>query len=246
MCEAISAEINDLSKDEKELESALHHIKRHQKAALDIYKKYKQESQANNSDKWKSLHDHTIAISGKDIIKSMRSHLTSKQHNRCCYCKRWLYNIAYSKPVEHILPRATHPQFCLEYRNLAAACYDCNQIKSNSNWEPIDKNQQRYPEASYFRNSFHPKYHKYKDHINYLRAETNDYSICMYMGLTPQGKHLCEKLLAQIAEMEVLASKNKEYAADILAIQESLDDLPDKTVTAIEAFLMSARERMKS
>ncbi|MBK9579815.1 MAG: hypothetical protein IPO40_22345 [Fibrobacteres bacterium] len=172
-------------------------------------------------DQWKALYDYQAEneskgnISGKDITRSLRNQLSSIQGNRCCYCRRWLYNIAQARPVEHILARAHYPQFSLEYVNLAVACYDCNQIKKDADWEGLDKYCDEYPHSKEFKKSFHPKYHSYDDHVKFVRTETNDFTLSVYTGMTVQGKKLCVDLLSKIAGMEASLANNKELANDI-------------------------------
>ena len=169
------------------------------------------------SDVWSALgkiEDATPAgvIKGASITSAFRQRMLKLQGNRCCYCRRWLMNIAYAKPIEHVLPRSAYPQFSIEFWNLAVACTDCNSMKTNEVWGGFSKASRRYPRAAEFIDSFHPRFHRYDEHIRYVRVETNVSSVVLFTGLTPQGQHLCRSLLHRIAAKETLIENNPVLA----------------------------------
>lgn len=169
-------------------------------------------------DVWPTLGDmadHTELgiITGASIKSAFRLRvLLQLQGGRCCYCRRWLVNTAYAKPIEHILPRSHYPQFSIDFWNLAVACYDCNGVKSDHVWGSIPTKLRLYPRAREFIDMFHPRFHRYDDHIRYLRLETNVSTVVLFTGLTPQGKHLCSSLLYLIAAKETLIENNSVLA----------------------------------
>lgn len=166
---------------------------------------------------WPSLHHHKYRQMrkgkrksyslGKGIVLALRAHLVKLQNGRCCYCRRHLQNIGYARPVEHILPISDFPQFSVYYLNMAVACHDCNHEKADDNWGPHNPSITRYPTSTTL-NHFHPRFHNYDDHIQYLRIETNGTCVSVYVGRTPQGKRLCKELLAHISQMEALYTNN--------------------------------------
>jgi uncharacterized protein (TIGR02646 family) len=151
-------------------------------------------------------------IKGASIKSAFRRRLLELQGGRCCYCRRWLVSTAYAKPIEHILPRHHYPQFSIEFWNLAVACSDCNGAKTDDVWGAISTARRRYPRAREFTDSFHPRFHRYDDHIRYVRLETNVNAVVLFTGLTPQGRHLCRSLLHRIAAKETLVENNPALA----------------------------------
>lgn len=169
------------------------------------------------SDVWSDLGDiddnsPSGVIKGASIKAAFRDRMLKLQGNRCCYCRRWLVSTAYARPIEHILPRRHYPQFSIEFWNLAVACADCNTKKTDDNWGGISKVSRRYPGAREFTDFFHPRFHRYNDHIRYVRVETNVSSVVLFTGLTPQGQHLCRSLLHRIAAKETLIENNPVLA----------------------------------
>ena len=151
-------------------------------------------------------------ITGAAIKSAFRRRLLESQDGRCCYCRRWLVSTAYAKPVEHILPRHHYPQFSVEFWNLAVACSDCNGAKTDDVWGAISTARRRYPRAREFTEAFHPRFHRYDDHVRYVRLETNVSAVVLFTGLTTQGQHLCRSLLHRIAAKETLVVNNPVLA----------------------------------
>ncbi|WP_321901758.1 HNH endonuclease [Burkholderia cenocepacia] len=151
-------------------------------------------------------------ITGAAIKSAFRRRLLELQKGRCCYCRRWLVSTAYAKPIEHILPRRHYPQFSIEFWNLAVACSDCNGAKTDDVWGTISTARRRYPRAWEFTEAFHPRFHRYDDHIRFVRLETNLSAVVVFTGLTTQGRHLCRSLLHRIAAKETLVENNPALA----------------------------------
>jgi uncharacterized protein (TIGR02646 family) len=201
-----------------------HQTKKLSKHASTLWRKMRKISQKKNIDNWTGLHNVKLTDSngkvrpfGAEIQKALRDHLAGLQKYRCCYCRRWLQNIAYARPVEHILPRDTYPRFSLHYWNLAAACHDCNHHKKNHPWGSWNK--RRYPSPDCVPDFFHPKFHNYDAHIRYVRVETNSISVAVYLGLSPQGRQLCRDLLRFISQVDALVHNNRRMSEAIGKIQ---------------------------
>lgn len=151
-------------------------------------------------------------ITGAQLKSAFRQRLLELQGGRCCYCRRWLVSTAYAKHIEHILPRHHYAQFSVEFWNLAVACSDCNGAKTDDVWGAISIKRRRYPKAREFSETFHPRFHRYDDHVRYLRLETNVSTVVLFTGLTTQGQHLCSSLLHRIAAKETLVENNPALA----------------------------------
>jgi uncharacterized protein (TIGR02646 family) len=155
-----------------------------------------------------------------DIKGAFRSYIEKQQHNRCCYCRRWLCNSGYSKPIEHILPRKIYEQYSFHFWNLSVACVDCNGLKKEADWANPDKHGGKdYPLPSTFTEMFHPRFHRFDEHVRFIRVQTNDHTITLYRGITPQGKKLCDDLLATIAGKEVLVNANAALRSSMETIE---------------------------
>lgn len=184
----------------------------HRKAVLRYLVKFHKEALLSAGTKvnhWSILTSYKCSkttISGISIKKSFRDFLLARQGQRCCYCQRWLVNIAHACPIEHILPHSRYPQFVIHFFNLGIACFDCNSSKTDARWGDVDLASTIYPGPNEVKNFYHPRYHKYAEHVSFIRMETNGFSIVFYSGLTDQGKHLCENLLHKVAAKETLTS----------------------------------------
>ena len=157
-------------------------------------------------------------INGSSIKSAFRKYLLKEQGGRCCYCRRWLVNTAYAKPIEHVLPRAQYPQYSIDFWNLAVACTDCNSIKTDNAWGAVPNTNRKYPDPLHFLDAFHPRFHRYDDHIRYARIETNSSSVVLYTGLSTQGRQLCSVLLHKVAAKETLVKNNPVLAPAIAEI----------------------------
>ncbi|GID03070.1 HNH endonuclease [Pseudomonas sp. 008] len=171
-----------------------------------------------------------------DIKGAFRRYIEEDQKNRCCYCRRWLSNSGYSKPIEHILPRERYEQYSFHFWNLSVACVDCNSLKSDKDWaSPTKHNQEAYPSPSAFTEMFHPRFHRFDDHVRFIRVQTNDHSITLYRGITPQGRKLCDDLLTTIAGKEVIVNAN----AALKSSMETIERFDAKEGSKLEAALKS-------
>lgn len=176
------------------------------------------------------------AITSTAIKRAFRDRLLVLQEGRCCYCRRWLERTPYAKPIEHILPRRNYPQYSLEYWNLAVACSDCNGIKSADVWGAIATTRRRYPRPHEFKETFHPRFHRYDEHVRYVRLETNQSSVVMFLGLTDQGRHLCRTLLHRIAAKETLVENNPALASSVNLIKKFESKAEGMGLERFEAF----------
>lgn len=171
-----------------------------------------------------------------DIKGAFRSYIEEEQKNRCCYCRRWLCNSGYSKPIEHILPRKVYEQYSFHFWNLSVACIDCNALKKEADWANADKHGlEAYPAPRAFIEMFHPRFHRFDEHVRFIRVQTNDHSITLYRGITPQGKKLCDDLLTTIAGKEIIVNAN----AAIKSSMETIERFDVKEGSELEKALKS-------
>lgn len=207
-------------------------------------------------DLWKKFSDRTSkkgitsVPSGSSIKTAFRAFIASEQGNLCCYCQRWLLNNGNAKPIEHILPRETFEHYAFNFWNLAVACVDCNGLKSSHVWVGRDKlGVREYPEPASFTEMFHPRFHRFKDHVRFIRVQTNEHNITLYRGITDQGKKLCDDLLRNVAAKEVLVNGNPAMKASIATINqfeaEEGSELEDALVKLQEAFTDAAMRLLK-
>lgn len=155
-----------------------------------------------------------------EIKGAFREFIAKEQGDRCCYCRRWLFKNGNAKPIEHILPREVYEHYSFNFWNLSVACVDCNGLKGPKDWSsPTKQRLENYPSPASFTEMFHPRFHKYNDHVRFIRVQTNDHSITLYRGITPQGEKLCEDLLKHIAGKEVLVNANPALKASLDTIE---------------------------
>ncbi|PWB35174.1 hypothetical protein DCO48_04105 [Pseudomonas sp. SDI] len=192
---------------------------------------------------WQELSDYRKAentgVTGPSIKSAFRSFVGDLQGNRCCYCRRWLMSSGHAKPIEHILPKEKYPRFSVDFWNLAVACTDCNLLKKDADWGSIDKARRRYPDATEFGDFYHPRFHRYNEHVSYRRTESNDICSVSYNGHTPQGQHLCHQLLYRVAARENLYSNIPSMAKAMTTLQQFQENHAPGERKAFERFRKS-------
>ena len=222
---------------------APHLAKKHVPRTLAMLRAYWLKSSARPfKDVWKELAEAVDVtprgtITGVALKAAFRKYLLKIQDGRCCYCRRWLVNTAYAKPIEHILPRKHYPQFSLEFWNLAIACTDCNEKKEADVWEGISPLRRRYPRPNDFLDSFHPRFHRYDEHVLFFRVDSNLSSVIFFTGLTPQGRNLCASLLRHIAAKETLVTNNAVLAPAMTEIANFGAKAEAMQIQSFEKFL---------
>jgi uncharacterized protein (TIGR02646 family) len=181
----------------------------------------------------------------------LRAFLEKEQNSLCCYCQRPLVNIAHAKPIEHILPRVDFVQYTFHFWNLAVACFDCNQIKSDANWANTAKHDlEHYPGPAEFTEMYHPRFHTFVEHVRFIRVQTNEHIISLYVGITDQGRHLCLKLLKDLSAREIVLNSNPELKTALEVINahaaRNEGDLPPALAVFHEALARSTSQLIKS
>lgn len=214
------------------------------KKAVKEFKLRKSGLATSKTDLWKQLIEYkaknTSGVTGPLVRKALRMFLEKEQGGLCCYCQRPLVNIAHAKPIEHILPRLDFVQYTFHFWNLAVACFDCNQIKIDDNWADVSKHgEEHYPAPASFTEMYHPRFHPYAEHVRFIRVQTNDHMISIYIGTTDQGRHLCLNLLKKLSAREIVVNSNPQLrdALNVLSAHAAANegDMPP----ALEAFYKS-------
>lgn len=232
-CTTPSAE--DMLRQLKTYRRQAHKAKVHRLSSLVFLSRLHKQSQSGDEDTWQILSDHRkkekTGVTGPLIKSAFRNYLSALQNNRCCYCRRWLNNIAHARPIDHILPKSNYPQFAIHFWNLALACYDCNEQKKRDDWGQLPAHCMTYPEPMAIEHFFHPRFHVYDEHVSFFRIETNQTYITTFKGISPQGKHLCSELLYIISGKETLCSNNPTLTGALSDIetfqqQSQADELP--------------------
>ncbi len=115
-----------------------------------------------------------------DFKDHMREYMYYEQNCRCAYCRIELPIACCFLQREHIIPKAPHPKWMFEPRNLCFACDRCNNFKGD---EEVLRNQYAvaYPTDSKDFLIVNPFLDKYSDHI-----ELKDGII--YVGRTKKGR----------------------------------------------------------
>lgn len=206
---------------------------------MTLLHKLRSAAKAGDKSVWGDLGDVTHT-DHKVIKKQLRLAIKNRQEPRCCYCKRWLLNHASAAPIEHVLSRDTYPQFALQPRNLAIACVDCNSVKGKADWGKFSGPYERYPTPETM-DFFHPRYHRYDEHIRFIRMETNRQEVVSYHGLTPQGQHLCTQLLSAVVGKRSL---KRSYPA-LAGWQRTMDDLDGQGDSTDRPELQAFRHAME-
>lgn len=97
-----------------------------------------------------------------------KNHYITEQGHCCCYCgEQWLTDHHRVWDLEHVVPKALHPQFMFEPRNLAIACPDCNRAKSDRE-TLVDPAVVEYPTSAADFYVVHPHFDEWSEHIERL------------------------------------------------------------------------------
>lgn len=102
------------------------------------------------------------------VKSAIKTHYIAEQNRKCCYCDRDLGTNHHGIwDCEHVIARATHPQWMFTPRNLAVSCKDCNLAKSD---DRVLKNPGRitFPSKSADYVIVHPHLDEYHDHIRWM------------------------------------------------------------------------------
>src|SRR3990167_9427940 len=80
-------------------------------------------------------HERCHGPLGYADYKSFKPWLRDDFHFRCFYClwrESWCADGDGSFGVDHVRPRASHPELSCDYDNLVYACCRCNSVKQDS------------------------------------------------------------------------------------------------------------------
>ena len=100
-----------------------------------------------------------------DFKARAKKHYIAEQDNCCCYCnERWLTEHGRVWDLEHVVPKAVHPNFTFEPLNLATSCPDCNNAKREKE-TLINPATSAYPSTADSFEVVHPHFDRWEDHI---------------------------------------------------------------------------------
>ena len=74
--------------------------------------------------------------------ETVRQALRKMQHDKCCYCERYITDWGTGRQVDHYRPKDRYERLKFDWDNLLLACGECNGAKSNEfpksdNKEPL-------------------------------------------------------------------------------------------------------------
>ena len=169
-----------------------------------------------------SKHDDWDKNIFSDLKGKIRDVLRPEQNNKCCYCKKELGYDIKEVDIEHIVPKATYPQFTFEPRNLALSCPSCNTIKGDK--PVLSKTFIRFPNHSKHHTIIHPHFDNYEGNILIHNG-------CVFEALSNKGSHtitVCQ--LFRLKEVEkkaksALKTKTKEGELISLIMSASPEEL---------------------
>jgi uncharacterized protein (TIGR02646 family) len=232
-------------------QKTLEYLEKQNTLAIAEFERRKSGKPASKKDLWTQLTGYRknlkSGVTGPLIRKALRAFLVTEQNGLCCYCQRPLLNIAHAKPIEHILPRVDFVQYTFQFWNLAIACFDCNQIKLDKNWANVDKKAlDTYPGFAEFTEMYHPRFHPFSKHVRFIRVQTNELLISIYIGNTVQGRHLCLNHLQELSAREIVLNSNPQLrmALEVIntEVAETEGNLPPELKAYLEALNKSTSQ----
>jgi hypothetical protein len=159
-----------------------------------------------------------------DLKNKIRDDLRPKQNNKCCYCKKELGYDIKEVDIEHIIPKATYPDFTFVSNNLALSCPGCNTMKGD---QPVlSKQIVRPPSHSNHHTIVHAHYDIYEDHILIHNG-------CIFEAISKRGSNtitICQLFRLKVVEKKAkasLKSKSKESELINLIMNASKDELTE-------------------
>jgi hypothetical protein len=135
-----------------------------------------------NASYWDKTDDGELS----DLKEAIKNHYIIVQDYTCPYChQRIEVNHKAAWDAEHIIAKATHPQFMFAPENICVACKDCNHAKSDKN---VLKNKSRktFPVDSDDYLMVHPHFDNYEQNINIIEAA------CFYLPKSDKGRATVE------------------------------------------------------
>lgn len=151
---------------------------------------------------------------GKYIHGHTSKFLVDAQNNFCVYCYERIFHKANAN-IEHILPRRHYPQFTFSLENLVVICITCNAIKGDKDYHKLDMNGVDYDAYKLALTCYHPKYHKFNEHINLFCMQTNMIYVRTYVGTSVEGKEFCNSHLNNITAYYNKKAANPNGAAEL-------------------------------
>ena len=240
------SDIDEMRAELKRYLQQAHTTKKHIEKTARFLRAKSREALKSGTGDWDLLSKGTIPdispVTGPEIKSAFRRYIVSQEQERCCYCRKWLPNIAHARPIEHVLPRHHYPRFTFYFWNLAVSCFDCNSVKKDQDWGGFSKTRQDYPAPSEFTKIFHPGFHSYEAHVRYIRIETNTTRVVLYKGITTQGKHLCKELLNAVAAREVLRENNPAINSAMKKLEAYSDTAEEIGLKEFAPFLTALME----
>lgn len=155
-----------------------------------------------------------------DFKTRVREFYLKEQHRRCAYCRTVIRTSQASAEIEHIIHKASKPDWMYESFNLCVSCKSCNTKKSRK--RVLRKGSfNSLPQQSGDYIFVHPHIDAYSQHINILDD-------ILYEGLTDKGKEtirICKldryELAADRAEDKIKAEKTLDEKALLALVNHS-------------------------
>lgn len=180
---------------------------------------------------WEKTNDGLLS----SLKKSIKDHYLIVQDYTCAYCQQRMevaHNGAWD--AEHIVPKATHPKFMFEPKNLCISCKDCNLSKTDKN---VLKNKDRktFPVESSDYKICHPHFDDYNEHITILSVAG------FYLPRTEKGRELVE--MCGLLRFLYKFSSFESVSVDIKIRMGKLHALLMETTSPLEeGFILSSIE----
>ncbi|WP_136042232.1 MULTISPECIES: HNH endonuclease [unclassified Microbacterium] len=159
----------------------------------------------------------------KALRKEMRDHYIHEQKHLCCYCgipEPSIHGLDWD--VEHIAPKAKHPEFMFTEANLAVVCKECNGHKGSKNVfagaRPAD-----YPTTADAYLVVHPHFDEWSDHL--LRDHLT------YAAFTAKGRWTIEKCRLNRFDERVIGIR---YPISDTRFEKTVRQLLDRQLTLQE------------
>ena len=146
--------------------------------------------------KWNSTQNGILSF--KENIKK---HLLDEQNSYCAYCRVEMNEGCECIQRDHIIPKALHPCWIFEPKNLCLTCYRCNTNKRNLE-VLVNPCVSTYPIESNSFKIINPYIDKYSEHISIL----ND---LVYVGVTDKGRFTINVCKLFRSELVLYKAKKK-------------------------------------
>ena len=138
----------------------------------------------------------TLCAEDRFSHETVRRALRKIQHDKCCYCEKYITDWGTGRQVDHYRPKDKYEHLKFDWDNLLLACGECNFAKSNK----FPKSDSREP---LILDPYDPC-HDPEDHIDFLVRKGENVPVELLGSIIPKDGSANGKKTIQILQLDKL------------------------------------------